>query len=159
MCRRRCWRRPCGRRPKKKRGIEVVGVRRRATGVALTRPPCAGGTRDNDADFLSRPAPPNEPFGLLAAHQTASTKDLFSVENPFSFDSDSDKIYSLLVHRAVSGNILFELLADRRSCDGPFLPSSASLAGDAPTSHPGNCSCCDRPQCKRNNNGGRDLGG
>ena len=65
------------------------------------------------------------------ARRTVSTEDLFSVEDPLSFDGSSDKIDLSSAHRAVSVNRSFKSLAERRSRDGPFLPPGASLAKDA----------------------------
>ena len=91
--------------------------------------------------------------------QTTSTEDLFSVEDPFSFDGNSDNIYSFSAHRAVSGNKNFKSLAERLSCDGPFLPPGASLARENPTLHHSNCDRRDGTQCPRDNNGVQNRGG
>ena len=70
-----------------------------------------GGARNADADCLSLSASPKDLFDLLAARKTASTEDLFSVEDPFSVYDNYYEIRSLLAHCAISGKRPFELLA------------------------------------------------
>ena len=76
-------------------------------------PTLCGGTRNNDKDCRRRPASPKDPFDLLVAHRISCTKKLFSIEDLFRFNGDSNKIDLLSAYCAVSGSRPFESLAER----------------------------------------------